>query len=235
MQNKYKGGGACPLYIRDIINFGWLTTSRINLITIPGASNTSIQLNELRSSSGIVLCEVKFPAINPPGSNESFFIANHQPSNLYDGIYAGNGLLIWHDKTNYSIITKDLECAIASGAHGFDHLDNNLDRQGLAADFFNFNNKSQFTPWTNPSTENGIPWSSTHTNTGVAITNISASCSIMTFDFIVDFRSGTITENSWWKSKLELNGDFLIDNNAILSIECDTVVLNGNILKIVNG
>jgi hypothetical protein len=57
----------------------------------------------------------------------------------------------------------------------------------------------------------------------------------MTLDFIADFRSGTITENSWWKSKLELNGDFLIDNNAILSIECDTVVLNGNVLKIVNG
>lgn len=176
MQNKIKGSFTCPLYIRQLDNLNWINSSRKKLITAWADDDQTVTLQQVRSGAGQIFCKILFIGV---AGTETFIISNHQPTNIYDGDYAGSGLLLWHDR-DFLSYGVDVECAVSNGEHGHDHLEDRVDLQGRAEDFFHAANKSQITPWTNPGTENGIAWYGTHNYTGFAITNISVNGNTMT-------------------------------------------------------
>ncbi len=193
---KYNEAGetVTPLAIQDIFTLGWLDfndPARVVNIT----SNASVTLKPMRSTTGVVAA-----IINIPGTLEIFVISNHQQStNPYDGTYPASGLLVWHMNDS----SVDLKCAIALDPNvyerNFDHLDlpvqdPNFHGEGLAADFYNANTKTQLTPWTNPNSNqlNNGP------RTGVALINITSSGNDMSFEVNYGLTSGVITADSRW-------------------------------------
>ncbi len=144
----------------------------------------------------------------------------------------GKGLIIWHLNKSYGTYNTfggmDVEIATAIGTHGQDWLDNGVgsgESRGFTTDFFNPTNKSQFTPWTNPSTETGYRFFDSHTPSGIAMTNISyGSGTSIEFDLIENFTSGEITENSWWEGTETITGDITIASGVNLTVEENTTV-----------
>ena len=124
---------------------------------------TDVALKQIRSKTGPVLARVDIP-----DSREQFYLSYHRrDANLYDGVYMGEGLLIWHRRGN--II--DLECAVALNRSGRDHLDEGVAPGGLPTDFFNAN-RSEFTPTSVPNSDRGLTRHDSRAKTGIAITDI---------------------------------------------------------------
>lgn len=85
--------GPPPLDIFSIMRLGWLDESdsdRVKIVTgEPGV--TAFTLNQIRSTKGLVLAR-----IDVPNFHERFYLSYHrQDANLFDGVYGGEGLLIW--------------------------------------------------------------------------------------------------------------------------------------------
>jgi len=156
--------GPAPLDIFHIIQLGWLDENdpkRVKIIS--DTMTTAVTLNHIRSRDGIVLARIDIP-----DSREKFYTTYHrQDVNLFDGVYMGQGLLIWHRRDNLI----DLECAGASDSTNFDHLDAGTHRGGLPTDFFN-RARPEFTPNTNPNTDTGLTKRDTPTPTGISISDI---------------------------------------------------------------
>lgn len=185
------GGGTPPMAAFHLNYLGWLEDSWIRDIdpSVDGDQpNQIIKDTRLAPSTG----EYNAYRIEIPGTNEAFFIENRQGTS-YDSELMGTGLIIWHvSGTTYpfSSAGQDVEIAVPDGPHGYDWLDNIPDGTsaglGFATDFFNPTNKTQFTPWTNPSTETGYRFFDTHSFTDIAITNIRQNGSDMIFDFLAN-------------------------------------------------
>jgi hypothetical protein len=238
MQNRKvndSNEGVTPLSVKDVTDLGWLDmndATRVQTVT----ANTSVTLQSLRSPTGIVAAKIlpdpNFPYIY-------FLIANHQRStNVYDGTYPADGLLIWHIE---GISYTDIECAVGTDpiANGFnkDHLDlpqadPNYHGEGLASDFFIPSGQNQFTPWTNPNTDYS---GSSSLPTNLAITNIASNSTSMSFDVIYNFFSGTITADSWWKNSQVVNGNVTVNSGKTVTLVSGvTTYLDGNFTLTIN-
>ncbi len=167
--------GPPPLDIFHIIQLGWLdekNPERVVVIKKKSLAQT-ITLKEIRSKTGPVLARIDIT-----GSKEKFYVTYHrQNSNLFDGAYMGEGVLIWHRRGG----RIDVECAVASGRSGRDHLDDGIDLGGRATDFFNEKTQKNFTPLTIPNSNIGIRVHSRHRRTGISIENIHESASSVSF------------------------------------------------------
>ena len=228
--------GAVPLGIKEIIDLGWLDINNPARVKIVN-SNTSVTLKPVRNNTGVVVAK-----INIPSTSQYFLVANHQRStNVYDGTYPADGLLIWH--ISGSLV--DIECAAALDpiTNGFnkDHLDldgppgtidPNYHGEGLATDFHNPTNKKQFTPWTNPNTDRF----GSSVYTGIAIDNITYDNSDIIFDVSFNFNTGILTENSWWNGSESIAGNVLLIANKTLTVLPGTTALFAiNAILTING
>lgn len=92
--------GPPPLDIFSIMRLGWLDESdsnRVHIVTGDKAV-TTVELNQIRSTKGLVLARIDIPNLR-----ERFYASYHrQDANRFDGAYMGEGLLIWR-KTGNSI------------------------------------------------------------------------------------------------------------------------------------
>lgn len=165
--------GPAPLDIFHIMQLGWLDESdpsRVQIIS--DTTTTVVTLNHIRSRQGLVLARIDIP-----NSREQFYTTYHRRDvNLFDGVYMGQGVLIWHRRGH----VIDLECAVASDSTNWDHLDAGRDRGGLATDFFD-SGRAEFTPNTNPNTDTGLTKRDTPTPTGISISDIQELGSQITF------------------------------------------------------
>lgn len=159
--------GPPPLDIFQIMQLGWLDetdTSRV-VVVRKTVKSTKVFLQQIRSRTGKVLARVDIP-----GSRERFYLAYHRrDSNPYDGVYMGQGVLVWHVRGR----VLDVECAVPSGRNGRDHLDDGIDLGGRATDFFCAQTQTQFTPLTIPGTGTGLRYQQRHHRSGVSITDIT--------------------------------------------------------------
>lgn len=227
--------GAVPLSVLDVVNLGWLDmndSTRVQTVT----TDASVTLAPLRSQAGIVAAKIQHPQLG-----EYFLVANQQRStNVYDGTYPADGLLVWH----VSGINFDIECAVGLdptiyGGFNYDHLslspsDSNFHGEGLSSDFFKPSGPDQFTPWTSTSTG----FFGTHNGGGsnIAITGVTSSGTSVSFNAVFDFFSGTITADSWWDdlNASSFDGDVIVNAGATLTIlpGIDLGFTLGSVLKI---
>ncbi len=217
--------GVTPLSVKEVMDLGWLdinNAARVQTVT----TSTTVTLKPLRSTSSIVAARVLVE--NDP--YHYFLVANHQrATNIYDGTYPADGLLIWHI---YGI-DYDIECAVGIDpiVNGFnkDHLDlpksdPNYHGEGLASDFFTPSGQNQFTPWSNPSTDwfSSYDWFPTFIN----ITNITSSGN--TISFLAQsnyYPPEVLTVDSWWREQVTLNGNVTVNSGKTLTILAGTDVI----------
>ena len=172
--------GPQPLDIFHIMHLGWIDesdSSRVKIITRE-MGNSTLTLNQIRSPIGLVLARIDIPE-----TSEKLFVSYHrQNSNTFDGVYMGEGLLIWHKRGS----RIDLKCANASGPDAGDHLDEGKNLGGLATDFFNSNNIFQFTPrLKHANSVLGVSNDQRHPPTTITIKNIQQNGGQVTFKVIL--------------------------------------------------
>jgi len=164
-------------YERSLL--GW---SNPTLIT----SNTSVTLTDAATTSN-------YYRINIPNSDEYFLLENRRALSIYEqndfclhtGVPA-TGLMIAHIRPSAAKIDQIR----------WEAADNTflIGENGQASDSYKPGNKVQFTPWTRPNSDR-----SNGAFTGIAVTNINQSGNNITADIVINFSSGTLTENSWWE------------------------------------
>lgn len=221
-----------PAFI--LMYLGWIQSSWIKEIdpTSGGDQSQSVTLKDTRldPGSGYNVARIKIPG---GGTNEHFIVENRQGTGSDAYLSSGGkGLVIWHlnksSGTYNTLGSMDVEIATAIDVHGEDWLDDGVgtgENRGYTTDFFNATNKTQFTPWSNPSTETGYRYSFSHTVSDLAITNIaSGGGGDMEFDFVEEFDSGDITENSVWSGTVEISDDITVESGVTLTIEPGTTV-----------
>lgn len=179
----------------NLIYLGWIKSSWIKEID-PAASedqSQTVTLKDTRTvppSGSYNVARIKIPGT----TNEHFIVENRQGTGS-DQFLSGNGLVIWHMAKSFGSYNSnggmDVEIATPIGADGEDWLDdgvqcdeNYCEGPGFAEDFFNSTNKSEFMPWTNPSTETGFLYSGSHSFTDLGFANVQESGTDMIFDFL---------------------------------------------------
>jgi len=123
--------GPAPLDIFHIMQLGWLDEddpTRVKTIT-DTSRPTHVTLEHIRSPVGTILARIDIT-----GSHEQYYVSYHrQDVNLFDGVYMGQGLLIWYKRGR----RVELKSAGSIDRAGKNHLDEGNDLGGLATDFFN--------------------------------------------------------------------------------------------------
>jgi M6 family metalloprotease-like protein len=190
-------------YERSLL--GW---SNPTLIT----SNTSVTLTDAATTSN-------YYRINIPNSNEYFLLENRQALSVYEqndfclhtGIPA-TGLMISHIQPSASLKEDRIRWEAADNT--FLISDN-----GQPGDSYKPGNKIQFTPWTRPNSDR-----SNGAFTGIAVTNINQSGNNITADIVINFSSGTLTEDSWWEVSESIGGNVTLVSGKTLTVTPNTTV-----------
>ncbi len=179
-----------PMAAFNLMYLGWIQSSWILEIDPDDSGDQSqtvtIKDTRLNPGSGYNVARIQLPG----STNEHFIIENRQGTGSDAYLSSGGeGLIIWHMSKSYSSYNfngnMDVEIATAIGANGEDWLDNGVgsgEARGFITDFFN-DYRSDFAPWTNPSTESGRRYSGSHSFTDLGILNIDVSSSNVIFDF----------------------------------------------------
>ncbi|MFQ5709044.1 MAG: hypothetical protein ACE5HO_16425, partial [bacterium] len=112
--------GPPPLDIFHIFQLGWLSesdSSRVRTIAARPGSLT-VTLEQIRSPEGLVAARIDLP-----GRNEKLFVCYHrQSANTFDGVYPGEGLLIW-SKNKWRIELEYPQTPGQKGGAGTSHRD----------------------------------------------------------------------------------------------------------------
>lgn len=187
-----------PYSIQNLMNIGWLAKERVQVVN---DTLYNIALEDVRRGGKVLLVEADL--------NQYFLIANHQGSD-YDSVYAGRGLLIWHQAGNTQTRSAhsiwDVESAAGmfrEGAPdpwlGMDALDSSRAFPGNARDFFHSEGAKRFAAATNPNTNfydqanSQYDWRSQTQPSGVAIENLRQVGSTIFVDVLVQNRPPQIT------------------------------------------
>jgi M6 family metalloprotease-like protein len=197
----------------DKVKLGWVTPTTITVNT-PG-----LTIDDLATHNNAV-----YRVLIPGYTNRYFLLENRQRTNLYEQQYTGGcgnlaglpatGLLITEigPGSSYPISSiQDYPIDIREA-------DNSWSFPGDAGDTYKPGNKIQFTPWTKPNSDYGS------TNTGRAVTNIQQSGNQISADIVLNFSSGTLTENSWWEVSESITGNVTLISGKTLTVTPNTTV-----------
>jgi M6 family metalloprotease-like protein len=174
------------------------------------SSNTSITVTDAITTSN-------YYRINIPSSDEYFLLENRQALSIYEQsvcLYTGvaaTGLMIAHIRPSASKIDQ-IRWEAADNTFLFDD-------PGQATDSYKPSNKVQFTSWTKPNSDR-----SNGNFTGIAVTNINQSVNNITADIVLNFSSGTLTENSWWEGAESITGNVTLNSGKTLTVTPNTTV-----------
>jgi M6 family metalloprotease-like protein len=197
------GTSAMSGYERYLLN--WINPTIIT-------SNTSITLTDAATTSN-------YYRINIPNSNEYFLLENRQALSVYDQsdfcqtrAIQATGLMIAHI----------LPSAAKIDQIRWEAADNTFLQDGdpgQSHDSYKPGNKVQFTPWTRPNSDR-----SDGNFTGIAVTNIGQSGNNITADIVINFSSGTLTEDSWWEVSESIGGNVTLISGKTLTVTPNTTV-----------
>lgn len=211
----------------DKVKLGWATP---NLISI---NTTGLAINDLATYSNAL-----YKILIPGYTNRYFLLENRQRTNLYEQPYThacGNTVGIPATGLLITEIDSDPNAgypisSILDFPQGIRPADNLYTFPGNSGDTFKPGNKVQFTPWTRPNSDY------LGTNTGRAVTNIQQSGNQIIADIILNFSSGTVTENSWWEGSETITGNVTVAAGATLTISSGAnVTLNPGVTVTVEG
>jgi len=196
------GGSTMSGYERFLL--GWINPALIS-------SNTSITLTDAATTSS-------YCRINVPNSDEYFLLENRQALSVYEQAdfclhtaLPATGLMISHIRPSVAKIDQ----------LRWEAADNTflITEEGQSSDSYKPGNKVQFTPWTRPNSDR-----SNGAFTGIAVTNINQSGNNITADIVINFSSGTLTENSWWEVSESIGGNVTLISGKTLTVTPNTTV-----------
>ena len=208
------GGSTMSGYERFLL--GWMNPTLIS-------SNTSITLTDAATTAN-------YYRINIPNSDEYFLLENRQALSVYEQAdfclhtaLPATGLMISHIRPSVAKIDQ----------LRWEAADNTFveNEEGQSSDSHKPGNKIQFTPWTRPNSDR-----SNGNFTGIAATNINQSGNNITADIVLNFSSGTITENSWWEGAETITGNVTVAAGPTLNIAAGAnVTINPGVTVTVEG
>jgi M6 family metalloprotease-like protein len=201
------GNGSTVMSGYERLLLGWISPTVIS-------SNTSITLTDAPTTSNYYRIN-----INLPGSDEYFLLENRQAFSVYEQndfcIFTGipaTGLMISHIRPSAPLKQDRIRWEAADN----DFL---IDEEGEPSDSYKPGNKVQFTPWTRPNSDR-----SNGNFTGIAVTNIGQNGNNITADIVLNFSSGTLTEDSWWEVSESIGGNVTLVSGKTLTVTPGTTV-----------
>lgn len=200
IQDINEGALAMCGYERYFLN--WINPTVIT-------ANTSVTITDALTTSD-------YYRINIPNSDEYFLLENRQKLSIYElgdaclqADLPATGLMIAHIRPS---VSKSIRIQWEAADNTF-----LLNDPGQPTDSYKPGNKVQFTSWTRPNSDR-----SNGNNTGIAVTNIDQDGNTITADIILNFSSGTLTEDSWWEGSETIGGDVTLNSGKTLTVTPNT-------------